>query len=166
MKTIEITLYQFSELSAESKEFALTSLWDINVEYDWWNSTYEDAKNVGIKITGFDMDSPTCDAKFIHSAEDTILSLLSEHGETCETYKTALKYKETLFPLYEKDNEKDELEIENEEYNFLLQIRKDFLKILREEYDYLISEKARIDTFESNEYWFDENGKLWNGQIE
>ena len=56
MKTLTINLYQFSELSDEAKEKAISNLSDINVDFDWWTNTYEDAARIGLKITSFDLD--------------------------------------------------------------------------------------------------------------
>jgi len=56
MKTISINLYSFNELSSEAQNKALSKYVTINVEHDWYDSTYEDAEQVGLKITGFDLD--------------------------------------------------------------------------------------------------------------
>lgn len=44
--TIEKTAYKFAELSEMAKQKALESLYDLNVDYDWWDYIYDDAKNV------------------------------------------------------------------------------------------------------------------------
>ena len=54
--TTEHTVYTFNKLSGEAKQHALEQLWDLNVYYDWWGYMYEDAENIGLKITGFDLD--------------------------------------------------------------------------------------------------------------
>jgi hypothetical protein len=46
MKTRTINVYEFSELSDEAKEKAIEKLYDINVDYDWWDSNYEDFENL------------------------------------------------------------------------------------------------------------------------
>ena len=56
MKTHTINTYSFNELSEEAQQKAIENLSDINVNFDWWNFTYEDAKNIGLKITSFDLD--------------------------------------------------------------------------------------------------------------
>ena len=40
------------KLSDKAKQKAIEKFYDINVDYDWWDSVYEDAKNIGLKITG------------------------------------------------------------------------------------------------------------------
>lgn len=55
MRTIRIKLYKFNELSKEAKQTAIEKLYDINTDYDWWDYTYEDAKEIG-KLMGIDID--------------------------------------------------------------------------------------------------------------
>ena len=57
MKTKKIKLYSIDELSTEAREKALQKLGDINVSYDWWESVYSDASNVGLSISGFDLET-------------------------------------------------------------------------------------------------------------
>lgn len=53
MKTINIKLYSLSELNETAREKALSELYDINVDYDWWDFAYDDfiaiAKTIGIQ---------------------------------------------------------------------------------------------------------------------
>ena len=49
------TVYKFEELSDSAKEKARESLRDINVQHEWWDFVYEDAKNIG-EILGIDMN--------------------------------------------------------------------------------------------------------------
>ena len=49
-------VYPFDELSEDAKQRALESLFDVNVYYEWWDSTHEDAALIGLKITEFDVD--------------------------------------------------------------------------------------------------------------
>ena len=57
MKTIEIKLYTFSELSEDAKQKEIGSLYDINLDDDWWDNAYEDAKSIGVDIDSFDTDN-------------------------------------------------------------------------------------------------------------
>jgi hypothetical protein len=169
MKTIEINLYKFSELSEESKKRAINDLYDINVDYDWWDDTYDDAKNIGLKITGFDLDrNKHCTGMFIDSAVDCATKIKEEHGKECETYKTADLFLNSFLPAkeqWEKDNEgwyyEDEPEAQDAQGEFLKSILEDYATILQDESEYLTSEPAIIETIESNNYDFTENGKLY-----
>lgn len=174
MKTLTVKLYQFSELSDKAKEKAISRLMDINTGSDWWNSSYEDAAQVNIKIKGFDIDRGSyVKAEFMQSAYDTANLIILNHGESCETYKTAKTFLQDWNNLvskysdgvktdvvtedneYDFDNEADDLENE-----FLESISEDYRIILSNEYYYLISEDAIIETIEANDCYFTEDGKL------
>ena len=51
-RTIRTKVYLFSELSDQAKQKVIEDNYDINVDYEWWESAYEDAANIGLKITG------------------------------------------------------------------------------------------------------------------
>ena len=174
MKTVTINIYQFSELTDEAKENAIKELYDINVDSDWWDSTYEDAAQINLKIKGFDIDRGSyVKAEFIESANNTAELIIMNHGESCETYKTAKSFLQDYNELvakysdgvktdrvtedneYDFDNEADDLE-----NDFLQSISEDYRIILSNEYDYLTSEKSIIETIEANEYDFTEYGQL------
>jgi hypothetical protein len=158
MKTIAIKIYKFSELSEEAKQKAIEKLYDINVDYNWWDSTYDDAENVGLKITSFDLDNKGVTGEFIGSAIETAQKILNEHGDTCETNKTAGKYFKSL-------HEGTDDEISDSEQEFLNDILEDYRIILRNEYEYLTSKEAIIETIEANDYGFTEDGKQYTGQM-
>lgn len=176
MKTKIINLYSFDELSEEGKKKALENLYDINVDYEWWQYTYDDAERIGLKISEFDLDRGNyCKGKFIKDAEEVCKLIFENHGEQCETYKTAKTFEEDKAKLvvkysdgintdcvaedneYNFDNECDELEQE-----FLKSLCEDYRIILSKEYDYLTSKEQIIETIKSNDYTFTENGKLEN----
>ena len=46
-RTTETTLYTFEELTDEAQEKALEHLWDINVDYEWWDFIVEDISSFG-----------------------------------------------------------------------------------------------------------------------
>ena len=50
----QITVYSFSELSDSSKQKAIEDNRYISVKENWWENVYEDANNIGLKITSFD----------------------------------------------------------------------------------------------------------------
>ena len=64
IKTTETKVYKFEELTDEQKEKAIEKLYDINVNYDQWDFTYDDAERIGLKLEGFDIDRGSyCKAK-------------------------------------------------------------------------------------------------------
>lgn len=155
MKTKTITLYDFDELTPESQEKAIQNLSDINVDYEWWEYEYEDAEQIGLKITGFNLDSLSIYGEFINSAFSCAELILQNHGEDSETHKTALKYIDGLKlenSEFYKDNESE----------FLSDILEDYRIILQQEYDFRISREQIIETIKANEYTFTSDGKLEN----
>jgi hypothetical protein len=165
MKTIEIKLYQFSELSEEAKEKAVENLSDINVDYEWWLSTYEDAETVKLKLTEFDLErNRHCKGEFMESPAETAELILTNHGKDCETYKTAKTFLAELNELtgkYPNIEDCPEDSIEDLEDYFLKSLLEDYRIILSNEYDYLTSKAAIIETIEANEYDFTEDGKIY-----
>ena len=170
MRTIRIKLYKFNELSESAKEKAIQSLSDINVDYDWWESIYEDAESIGLKINSFDLDrNRHAKGEFNLAANEVAANIFRDHGEDCETYKTAASFMEEWQPIfnnymdethkdYESSDSEDKLiDMENE---FLKSLLEDYSIMLQNEYDYLASEKAIKETIEANDYEFTQDGKL------
>lgn len=174
MRTIETQVFTFDELSEEAKKKAINGLSSINLDHEWWDFVYEDAKNVGIKIDGFDTGrSWEINLEFISSAYESASKMMKEHGEMCDTYKTSAQFVKDWDELvgkysdgvntsvvaddneYEFDKEADELEKE-----FIKSIGHDWLTILRNEEEYRYSEEAVIETINANEYEFTEEGEL------
>lgn len=171
MKTKTINLYSFDELSEEAKQKAIENLYDLNVDHDWWQWTYEDAERVGIKITGFDLERGSyCKGDFLEDAETVAKLILKEHGEQCESYKTALQFMDEKCRLVhryeseipEMDQGDFDYDLECLEDEFLKSICEDYRIILQKEYEYLTSEEQIIESIKANEYTFTENGKLCN----
>jgi hypothetical protein len=174
MRTIETTVFTFDELSEDAKEKAIQDYRNKDVYWhDWWECIYDDAENVGIKITGFNTGRGwDISFKFIDSAYDSAQKIIKEHGQACQTYKTAAKFVNDWAELvakysdgikldevaddneYEFDNEADELE-----KDFQSSIGHDFLMLLQEEEEYLNSDEAISETIQANEYEFTEQGK-------
>jgi hypothetical protein len=170
MRTIKVNLYQFNELSDTAKEKAIEKLSDINVDYDWWSITYEDAATIGLKITSFVLDRDRhAKGEFTLSAAEVVQNILNNHGENCDTYKTALSFMEEWQPVFddymnEESENYESLELEDKlnelEAEFLNSLLEDYSIILQNECDYLQSDEAIIDTIIANEYEFNEKGNL------
>lgn len=159
MKIKQIETYKFNELSEKAKEKVLNNFFDINVDQDWWLFTYEDAQIIGLKINGF--DDYKCEGDFLESPLTVIKLIKENHGESCETYKTALQYeKEILACPKDKEGEYIENEMEVIEDDFRNSLLEDYRIILKKESEYLTSNEAIIATIEANDYDFDVNGKI------
>jgi hypothetical protein len=176
MKTIEIQLFKFNELSDKAKEKALMEYYDWNVNFDWWDSVYYDAKNVGITINGFDIDRGNyCEIEFKYDATDICHKIIMEHGENCEIHKIATKFLSDYDELVKKysdgvktnivteDNYED---FDNEDIELVSELHRElseeYLSILRKEYEYLTSEEAIIEALEANEIEFTIDGEIYN----
>ena len=156
MRTICTNVYQFNELNKQAKQNAIENMYDINVNYSWWEYTYEDAANAGLKLTSFNIDRGNyCNGKFINSAQDCAQLIIKNHGKECSTYVTASDFIQELTKLTDQDEDK----IEELEEQFLKDILEDYKKILSAEYEYQTSKEAIIETIEANEYEFTEEGE-------
>lgn len=169
MRTIETTVYTFAELSEQGKQQAINNLSSINIDFDWWQYTYLDAKNVGININNFELDR-TIDIG-MYDYQETANKIMKEHGETCDTHKNAkqfIKERDALVSKYSnggnkvpEENENDfDCELDELESEYKKSLEEDYLSMLRNEYEYLSSREAIIETIEANDYEFTEDGKL------
>ena len=175
---IDITktkVYKFNELSDEAKQTALDSLRENCCDYEWWDCAFEDAANVSLKLTEFDLDrNRHCEGEFIESAEETAVEIIKEHGEKCVTYQTAQNYISDIaelgrdYPEIMDDEGYDENEFRREDAEheidceFLKSILEDYSIMLQKEYEYLQSEEAIIETIEANEYEFTVDGEFYH----
>jgi hypothetical protein len=166
MRTVRTKVYQFSELDESAKEKAIDSYYDINVDYDWYESTYEDAANIGLKITSFDIDRGSyCKGEFQLSPHEVAANIIRDHGEGCKTNKTAQIFLDGVNSVEPTEGEEygEGEEYENKmmelEDDFLKSLCEDYLKMLRNDYEYQTSKEAIIETIEANEYEFTKEGK-------
>jgi len=169
-RTIETTVYTFDELSDEAKERA-RDWWCASYPLgEWWDCTYEDAKMIGLKITGFDIGRANeITGEFITSAIECSEAILKEHGETCETYKTAQAFCAAIDALPElpEENDPSYWDIERDlcaandeaEADFLQSLLEDYLILLRHEYEYQMSDDCVDENILANEYEFTEEGE-------
>jgi hypothetical protein len=171
MKTIQLKIYQFDELPESGKKKAIADNADFNVSYNWWDMVYEDARNIGLKITGFDLDrAHYCNAEYINDAIYTARQITIDHGEQTDTYRIATDFQQsrdltvTTWPKaetgeFEQADELDEA-LDNVEDRFLKSLAHAYLRMLDNEYDHLTSDEAIADALIANEYWFTADGKM------
>jgi len=169
-------VYPFNELTDEAKQAVLCELASVNVDHEWWDGEYEDAKNVLLKLTEFDLDrNRHCKGEFIENAKDTAQKIIEDHGDMCGTFQTAKGYLEDRRKLVEKYSggintqivaEDNEYEFDNDceelDADFLRSILEDYSIMLQKQYEYLTSEEAIVETIEANKYEFTEDGKLYS----
>ncbi len=173
IKRTETKVYPFDELSEDAREKAVEKLYDINVDYEWWEFTFEDAKTAKLKLTEFDIGRGNyLRGEFIEYAKDTAIAIIENHGNKCETYQTATEFiadSEKLYVTYPVKPDDDGFDVneydrENEQEaldgEFLQAILEDYRVMLQKEYEYLSSEEQIVETIKANEYEFTEDGKL------
>jgi hypothetical protein len=174
MKTKTINLYSFNELPVEIQSKVINNLSDINLDYQWWNDVFDDAKNIGLKIESFNLEKNyDCNGDFFHNAYSVASKIIQEHGKDCETFKTAEKFSsdyDNLVAKYSDGIDKTKVTYKNEfdfddecddlNKDFLNSLLADYWIILSKEYDYLTSEAQIIETIKANEYYFTIDGRL------
>lgn len=158
-------IFLFDELSDEAKERAIEKLWNINVDYNWWQWIYEDAEEIGLEITCFDLKRRryNINGKLLWSGEDVSKKILKNHGDSCETYKIAKQYLGKLLAIkLQWDEESVEYEEGVEELKqwFEKELLNAYWDILEKNYEYLTGKESIRETIEANEYEFDEDGNL------
>ena len=150
MRTIEIKIFKFDELSSEAKGHAVEQLSDINVsDMIWWEFICDDAKDIGLDIVEFDLYSNRYKIKPIYDFSKIKELILKNHGKETETYKIAHQCDLRNF---------------NQKHNMIQGLKKAYIKMLDNEYEYLTGEPAIIETIKANDYEFYENGKLYSPQ--
>lgn len=162
MKTIELKLYSFDELSEKVKEKVLKEFQFINVEFNWWEQVYEDAKSIGLHIDSFDTGrNRHAKGAFIQDAIYTAESIKLNHGIDCKTYKTAEKFLNKIKGIEGTQWRENDTYIVAEE-TFIEELLNDYSIILENECEYLQSKEAVLETIDANNYTFEENGKMRN----
>ena len=167
--TKEIKAYNFEDVKSDVdgiQEKVLQELNDINIDYEWWQDTYDDAEIIGLKITGFDIDrASSCKGEFINDGQFTAEKIIKTHGDSCKTYKTAqLFLSEVNAYLIGKDendlNYQDDEGITHIADGFLKSLLENYRIMLRKEYDYNVSEEGILETIENAGYEFNAEGKI------
>ena len=108
--TRTITLYKFDELSEEARQKALDNHRGINVDYNWWEYIYNDAANIGLTITEFDLgNSKKIDGKSSYMFLFWCKEIRTNHGKNCDTFRTAQHYLKKYIAAFLKWNEENKV---------------------------------------------------------
>jgi hypothetical protein len=158
MRTLEITAYTFDELSETAKEVALYNNRDINTNYDWYQYTYDDAEQFGIKITSFDVYYKNITIKFTLDPLDVANNILNECGPTSDLYSFAEVYRSAYNKLDDTGDDTDE-NLEELASVFKHALSREYLNILTREFDYLESDEAVTEAIMANMFEFTADGK-------
>jgi len=163
IETTTRELYKFEELTEESQNKAIIGLHYINVDHDWWDCTYDEAKELGCEISAFDIGrGNSINFKFVDNSADVAEKIIKTHGESCDTYilskaylKDYKKLDQCLTGCMICEESLEELEIE-----FSRAIGEEYLHMLRREYEYLSGDEAIKETIVCNDYEFTKQGEL------
>lgn len=169
MRTIQTTVYKFAELSETAKDNAIKDFLNNPIDTEFcWDNIREDGEQIGLKIISLN-DRRANEGKFVNSASETAKMILENHGEMCETYKTAQNFLsecETIQKQAEaegKDGDEDYWysdEIEEAEEEFLKSLLEDYRIMYNKNIEHSESDEAIIETIQANEYELTEDGEL------
>lgn len=176
-------IYTFDELSDDAKSKALEGFWDINVDYEWWEHIYGDAAEVGLEISGFQLEYGRISAKFVSDLRESCRFILKNHGRECDTWKTANKYLGEYGKALAKWRREQIEEYGQDEYSsyclsdwmsefestsdfdydlvvmdFAKELKEDYLSMLRGEYEYQTGAEQVGGSIIANGYPFLEDG--------
>ena len=158
MRTIELKVYEFQELSDAAKQTAINEYRDINTDYEWYTATYEDAASIGLEIKGFDLYANRIQAELIQSVAQCCEDIIATHGESTSTYALAVSAKHWLEDAEKVDDAEFDADVEE---RFRRALSSAYLSLLKEELEYLESGEAVIEAISANGYEFYENGKKY-----
>lgn len=161
-KTVTKTyqLFQYDELPTEAaKEKARDWFLKASRYDEWWENVYEDAKTIGLKITGFNIGrANSITGDLLESAVKVSMYILDGHGKECNTFKTAERYRDALADLGAKEDTSDR-DFDDADEQFKKELLEDYLHMLRQEYKYQTSRETVEENIRANEYTFLEDGR-------
>lgn len=166
-RTIRTKVYKFDELNETAKdkaiEWFLTSF-DDSFAFD---DTKEDAIQIGLKITSLDDNHPN-EGEFTIAANEVAANIFVNHGEHCETYKTAKKFMDEWQPVFNDymgensdnyESGESEGKLQEIEDDFLQSLLEDYRIMCNNQYGYENSDEFAKETIEANEYEFTADGR-------
>lgn len=175
-------IWKFNELDRWAQERAIKLFWSLNVDHDWWDHIYDDAANIGLKITEYDTYRDTISGELTEYLLDSCKLIRKNHDKDCETFKTAKAYLDEYIAVFVKWREakqssgdqddfknwkpadflaefKQTDEAEEVEKEYQKALLEDYLVLLRKEYDYQTSAEAVKESIIANEYLFTGDGE-------
>ena len=161
MRTIRTKIYNFTELSEEAQQYAITKYYDINTDYNWWENVYQDAENIELNITSFDLERKEITGKLYNGGLTTAKNIIDNHGKDCDTYKLAEQFIKEFEEAEKLVREEDFYDyFYDREKIFLKDVLNCYFKMLENELEYRESEEAITETL-SNAYEFLSDGTIY-----
>lgn len=146
MRTIEVNLYTYDELSDKAKLNALID-YQCDAEYDWGYDALKSLEQfmvaVGVDMYNYDIDWLAPHRSKVYYEGEPTTELLTD--KSLWSYCAGADLAETF----------------NETKSIELSVEK-FLKNCADDYEYQLSEEGFEGYALANELWFDENGKRTN----
>ena len=181
MREMTVTVYSFNELSEAAQKRVLNAFRDINVEFNWYEDTFDTIRTAG-KLIGLDIDRIYFDIgsycmfdAYYRYARGAVKAVQSEFPHATDLHEVARKLQDLQRRRFyslrcEVSSQRDTNSYqcfrfgEDYECKDLGDIIDDFAHwariLLRGEYKYLTSAEAVKEMIEANEYEFDESGNL------
>ncbi len=165
MRIIEIKLYKFNELSESAKEKARDWYREgaFRIDQDAFDYVQGDSEDIGLRIvslrpTGIQGNN---EGRFITTAQECAEKVLANHGDACETHKTAKAYLKDRAALAVDDDGDfvDQDAADELTRDFLYSLLEDYRIMFEKEVDYQNSDSAVNEMIEANEYEFTEDGE-------
>lgn len=160
MRTVRTKVYQFSELSKDAQQKAISWFLNLNQDSSAFDDTKEDAEQIGMEIICFRDRHPN-EGKFMLAANEVAQNIFNNHGEHCETYKTAQSFMDEWQPVFNnymatEEGEDKLMDIEDEFLNSLLE---DYRMMYDRHLEYEYSDEYAKEMIEANEYEFTKEGR-------
>ena len=181
MRDMNVTVYSFAELSETAQERALNAFRGINVEFNWWEDSYDTIRTAG-ELLGLDIGQIHFDAdlycifnadyEYVRGASAAVCKEFSWADDLCKVAKDLQDLQKrhfySLSCAVTKGRSMNYYRCfrfgEDYECEDLGDIIDDFAHwariLLRDECEWLTSDEAVKEMIEANEYEFDEAGNL------
>lgn len=147
MKTVSVNVFEYDELKENAQAKARDWFREHALDYEWWEYIYEDARTIGLEITGFDLYRRDIEGALTEDVKTVCKRIKAEHGKNCGTHKFASRQdlRRTVG--------------EQEHSDFLRGLLQEYLVLLDQECEYRLSDEAIAEDIRANEYTFTEDGR-------
>lgn len=185
MKTINVKVYQFNELSDHARQVAMDNYMEHYMGY-WYDYVVEDMKPIDLYLEEFDIYRNYCKIRFQQEAEDTAQAIIEEgyagtlkeiveewQEDVNNALKSYSKYDEYIDWINDRGFTEDDFDFddwllyesgyaedkESMDLDFLKQLSDYYLQRLHDDYTYYTSESYIEDFYDRNNALFLESGE-------
>lgn len=150
MKTIEIKLYEFNELSDKAKEKSVEQVRELRWEYDWSGEALSSLDNflneLGARMTDYSIDWENPNNSYVKVDSSSVDFDFEFESDDYSLTGYCMDY-----PLVKTWNETKD--IQDSIYAWLIDCAND--------YEYQISDEGIVDFIDCNNYEFTEEGNIY-----